>query len=177
MMPAPSRSIFGFGGSSKGKNGGGSTIKLISTPSNLWSEDNLDKIYSEEFLKNNFDHNFRKMVSEYGRARRYLPPDIDKIKEFCNECRDMKILTQSMNMQAKKTKQILQTKYDSFFVDKYHIYNRTYPNMVSIVEYEFRKLPISFKTRSQDELNQQISQLRTYKNAIVSKMVKDSIRD
>jgi hypothetical protein len=49
--------------------------------------------------------------------------------------------------------------------------------MVKIVEFEFKKLPRSFKTRKRDELNLHISKLKTYKNAIVNKMVKDSIRD
>jgi hypothetical protein len=34
-----------------------------------------------------------KMINEYGRARRYQEPDVDKIKQFCEECRDLKILT------------------------------------------------------------------------------------
>lgn len=152
-------------------------MKLLSAPKNLWTEDGLDKMYGEEFLNNNFDFKFLKMVGEYGRARRYQPPDVPKIIQFCEECRDMQILTQSMNRQAKKTKEIQQEKYDTFFVDKYHIYSRKYPVMFKLVEYEFRKLPISFKTRSRDELNSHISMLKTYKNAIVNKMVKDSIRD
>lgn len=118
-----------------------------------------------------------KMAGEYGRPRRYLPPNEKKIKEFCNECRDMQILTQSMNLQAEKSKSIQQTKYDSFFVNKFHFYNKVYPQLFKVVEYEFRKLPSSFKTRSRDELNAHISLLKTYKNAIVSKMVKDSVRD
>ena len=89
----------------------------------------------------------------------------------------MKILTQSMAFQAEKSKSIQQQKYDSFFVNKYHIYSRDYPDLFKIVEYEFRKLPSSFKTRSRDELNAHVSLLKTYKNAIVSKMVKDSVRD
>jgi len=89
----------------------------------------------------------------------------------------MKILTQSMNRQARKTKQIHQAKYDSFFLDKFHIYSRTYSTNVEFVVYEFRKLPKSFKNRDREQLNKTIMQLKTYKNAIVNKMVKDSVRD
>ena len=61
-------------------------------------------------------------------------------------------------MQARRTKEIQQVKYDSFFVDKYHIYHREYgPLAGKLIALEFRKLPISFKTRRRDELNTQIS--------------------
>jgi hypothetical protein len=106
MFSEPSRSIFSFGGNNSSGSGLGNDFKFISTPSNLWSQDGLETLYGTEYLKNNFDHNFLKMAEEFSHPRRYLPPDINIIKKFCNECHDLNILTQSMNLQANKTKQI-----------------------------------------------------------------------
>ena len=117
------------------------------------------------------------MAEEFSHPRRYLPPDINIIKKFCNECHDLNILTQSMNLQANKTKQIHQAKYDAFFDEKFFMYSQNEARQLTIIEQEFKLLPPSFKTRSRDEINQQLSLLTTYKNAIINRMVQDSIRD
>lgn len=89
MKPLASKTLFGFG-QSKPESG---EIILLSAPSNLWAEENLEELYGKEFLQQRFDFKFLKMAAEFSHPRRYLPPNEEIIKQFCNECHDLQMMT------------------------------------------------------------------------------------
>jgi type III secretory pathway component EscV len=173
MKPLASKTLFGFGSGDRDP----FEAKLLSAPSNLWTEEHLEELYGCEFMKSSFDHNFQKMASEFSHPRRYLPPNEEIIKRFCNECHDLQMMTTTIAAQSEKVKQIQQQKYESFIQNQFIFYSKTYPDSKQLIALEFSQLPISFKSRSRDELMSQLSRLKTFQDAIVHKMVQDSIRD
>lgn len=51
MKPLASKTLFGFGQSAHEN----LDIKMLSAPSNLWTEEHLEELYGKEFLEKNFD--------------------------------------------------------------------------------------------------------------------------
>lgn len=61
--------------------------------------------------------------------------------------------------------------------NQFHIYSREYPDSRQLIAVEFSQLPASFRSRSRDELMAHLSKLKVYQDAVVNKMVQDSVRD
>lgn len=154
--------------------------RFIDTPDNVWDLKYLDVLYSEQKIKKGIDQKFYRLLSQYGKARRYMPPDVDKIKEFCENCSDMKLMIESIKMQNERQKEIDSEYSDDFSVQDFQEYSTVdwkSDEAKMIVLKEFNRLPRNFKSKDYSELNKIISKLVMNRKWIVRKMTMNNLKN
>lgn len=158
-----------------------SSQKFLDTPDNVWDVKHLDMFYSEKKIKTGMDQKFYRLVSEYGRARRYFPPDVDKIKEFIASCHDIKLMIEAMKMQRDRQKEIEVQFCGDFFAKDFKDYSGTDWKGVKgkmLVVKEFQKMPHhTFKNRDYTEINRVIAALVQNRKSIVKKMTRNNMKN
>ena len=149
-------------------------------PQNLWIKEDLHLVLSEEKIQNGYDEKFRKSLQKYGGGVTYKPPNIEIIRQFMIDMRDLYLIIISQKKNARNHKEELDRLAEEFYKEYYPWLTRylnTEESQVIVASEVFKLLPKSFRTREEEQLNELIYKFYTYEKLVVVKMTENRLQD
>lgn len=149
-------------------------------PQQLWIRDDLHLVLSQDKIQNGYDEKFRKGLQKYGGGVNFKQPNIQVIRQYMIDMRDLYLIIISQKKNARNIKEEL-NKLSEEFNQKYYPMLTKHIDaeeaQVLVVQEIFRMLPRSFKTRDEEQLNELIYKLYTYEKLVVVKMTDNKLQD
>lgn len=158
---------------------GGDPFEFV-RPQNLWNREDLHLVLSDEKIQNGYDEKFRKGLQKYGGGVNYKPPNINIIRQFMIEMRDLYLIIISQKKNAKNIKDEMDRLAEEFYRQYFPFLTKNVESLeahVLIVQDVFKLLPRSFKSRDDNELNSLIYKFYTYEKLVVLKMTENRLQD
>lgn len=169
-----------FGGSDKPKHAESEskvTGPNFDTKEDIWSRHRLEDVMSEKRLNNCFDERFRKALLRYGDGARYQPPDMRVIEAFMFDVRDLYLILIAVKKNDRAFRAQAAELQREFFSDYFLLLTARGNDDLLVLADLFKRLPMSFRTRNEDPLNDIIYKLYSYDKVILMKMGESRLED
>lgn len=153
---------------------------MIQPDGNLWNKDDLRFVMSEKKLRECYDERFRKALQKYGGGVQYRPPNIEAIRQYMIDMRDLYLIIISQKKNAQNLKEELDKLSAEFYRDFFPFLTRYTDNPLEtalILRDLFNMLPMSFRTRDDSRLNDMMYKLYTHEKIVVFKMTENRLQD
>lgn len=155
-------------------------FKFVEPPRNLWLKEDLDLVLTKKQIQECYDERFRKGLQKYGGGVNYKQPNIEAIRQYMIDMRDLYLIIISQKKNARNLKDELDRLSSEFYRDYYPMLTKHMDNEESsllVLRDVFKGLPHSFKTREDRELNDLMYKFYTYEKIVVVKMTENKLQD
>lgn len=155
------------------------TFKFIE-PRNLWLKEDLHLVLTPKKIQQCYDERFRKGLQKYGGGVNYKQPNIEAIRQYMIDMRDLYLIIISQKKNARNLKDELDRLSAEFFKDYYPLLTKHMDvegSTILVLKEVFEGLPRSFKTRDDSQLNDLMYKFYTYEKIVVVKMTENRLQD
>ena len=153
----------------------------FTTPLNLWEREDLSYVLTDNKIQNCYDEKFRRGLVKYGAGVNYKQPNLEIIRAFMVDIRDLYIILISQKKNQQNMQEELSRLSEEFNRDYFPFltkHRNSSTMQIKVVEDMFSKLlPKSFKSRDDEKLNELIYKLFTYDKLIIIKMTESRLQD
>ena len=149
-------------------------------PLNLWNREDLQLILLENKIQSCYDEKFRKGLQKYGVGVQYKQPNIQIIRQFMIDMRDLYLIIISQKKNARNLKEELDRLSEQFYSEYFPMmtrYMNSPDSQIKVIESVFALLPGSFATRNDEKLNDIIYKFYTYEKLVVVRMTENRLQD
>lgn len=149
--------------------------RFVETPPSLWTDSNLENLFTETQLSRNFDYRFRKGLARFGKSQRYPPPNMDILKEYMQSCQDFLIIQASFNRKPKNEEEMKKLQSNSGRDQIQKIYFKESRTIVTILlAHELSSIPRLTSRREHTSSNERVNQLVISRKQVLSQMAREA---
>lgn len=155
-------------------------IPSPNTPQQLWSREDLHLCLKDTKIEKCYDEKFRRGLVKFGQGTRYKEPNIELLRQYMLEMRDNYLIIISQKKNQQNFKEEMSRLQEEFQQSLYPLMTKHKDNSTAhllITADIFKLLPMSFKTRNDDKLNDLIYKFYTYDKLIILKMTENRLQD